>query len=157
MFRRTLSASTFAVALVVASSAASALSGGVISNFRGQLVVSKDELPEGKNDHDTIAKINAVKLKELEGAPQEDVQYWHFHYTAFLTRTGSSKLKLEFLKDNGQLSADQQLDDVDPKSNVLSGDIAIDEDQGLAKGKTYVVQLVTSGDQVVAKTTLTMK
>jgi hypothetical protein len=157
MIRRILSASTFATALVVASSVASALSNGVISNYRGQLVISKDELPEGKNDHDTLTKINALRLKEVEGEAKEDVQYWRFHYTAFLTRTGADKLTLEFLKPDGKLSANQRLEDVDPKSSVLSGDIAIDEDQGLAKGKTYTVQLVTAGDQVVAKTTLLMK
>jgi hypothetical protein len=39
---------------------------------------------------------------------------------------------------------------------VQSGDIAIDEDEGLTKGKTYTVVLL-AGEAVVAKTTLTMK
>ncbi len=153
MSRRLMSAAV--VAGVLASATVFAMSNNVISAFKGQLVISKDELPEGKNDKDTINKIKAAQLKELQGEQHGDVQAWNFHYTAFLTKTGANHLKMEFLKD-GKLSADKQLDGVDPKNSVLSGDITIDEDEGLAKGKTYTVQL-TSGGSVVAKTTLTMK
>jgi hypothetical protein len=59
------------------------------------------------------------------------------------------------MKD-GKLSADQSLDGIDGKSSVLTGDISINEDEGLAAGKTYTVQLIGPGDSVVAKATLTM-
>jgi hypothetical protein len=156
MSARTMSAAVFAVALAAAAQPVFAdVSRTVISAFHGQLVVTKDDLPEGKNDKDTIAKIKAAQLKSLEGTPKGDVTGWNFHYTAFLTKTGATHLKLEFL--NGEkLAADQQLDGVDAKSSVLTGDISIDEDEGLAKGKTYTVQ-VMNGSSVVAKTTLTMK
>jgi hypothetical protein len=127
----------------------------VISAFRGQLVVSKDELPTGKNDKDTIAKIKKEQLKELTGTAQEDNVVWNFHYTAFLNKGGAKILKMEFMKA-GKLAADKQLDGIDPKSSVLTGDITIDENEGLAKGNTYQVQLV-AGNAVVAKTTLNMK
>ncbi|MEP6864994.1 MAG: hypothetical protein ABJE66_30520 [Deltaproteobacteria bacterium] len=150
-----MSAAVFA-ALVAAGGVANAdLSRGVISNFRGQLVISKDELPEGKTDKDTTAKIKAATLKEIAGEKKEDVVYWQFHYTAFLTKTGNTKLKLEFMKD-GKLSADQSLDGIDGKSTVLTGDISINEDEGLVAGKTYTVQLIGPGESVVAKATLTM-
>ncbi|MBA3392361.1 MAG: hypothetical protein H0T89_06940 [Deltaproteobacteria bacterium] len=129
----------------------------VISAFRGQLVVSKQELPEGKNDKDTIAKIKKEKLTQLVGEAQEEVTYWNFHYTAFLSKTGSSKLKLEFYADGKRFVADKTLDGIDPKSSVLSGDISINEDEGLAKGKTYVVKLVAGKNTVVATTSLLMK
>jgi hypothetical protein len=135
------------------------MSRGVISAFRGQLVVSKDELPEGKNDSDTIKKIKDARLKELPGEAKGDVQSWHFHYTAFLNKTGSKVLKLEFMtadKDK-RLAADQRLDGVDPKSSVLTGDISIDEDEGLAKGKSYTLNLVNDKDQVVSSTAIVMK
>jgi hypothetical protein len=153
MSRRSLSAAVLALAFVAGS--AYAMSNSVISAFRGQLVVSTGDLPEGKNDRDTIAKIKAANLKELTGEPHGDVTQWYFHYTAFLNRAGASSLKLEFLKD-GKLSADKQLTGVDPKSSVLTGDITIDEDEGVAKGKTYMVQLM-AGSTVVAKTTLSLK
>ena len=130
----------------------------VINAFRGQLVVSKGDLPEGKTDKDTISKIKAAKLTTLEGETRDDVTYWHFSYAAFLSKTGASTLKMEFYKDNGkQLSADKTLDSIDPKSSLLTGEISINEDEGLAKGKTYTIKLVTDKDAVVATTTLTMK
>jgi hypothetical protein len=62
---------------------------------------------------------------------------------------------MEFM-NGSKLSADKQLDGIDPKSSVLTGDISINEDEGLAKGKTYTIQLM-SGSSVVSKTTLIMK
>ena len=148
-------------AVVVGALAAIAhaeLSANVIAQFRGQFVVSKDELPEGKNDADTVKKIKAAQLKELVGEQAADVTQWHFHYTAFLNKTGASGLKMEFLTDDKdhRLAADKQLEGVDPKSGVLSGDITIDEDEGLAKGKSYVIELA-AGTTVVARTTVTFK
>ena len=153
---RMMSAAVFAVALAASAQPVFAdVSRTVISAFHGQLVVTKDDLPEGKNDKDTINKIKAAQLKAVEGSAKGDVTGWNFHYTAFLTKTGATHLKLDFMVGD-KLAADQQLDGVDPKSSVLSGDISIDEDEGLAKGKTYTVQ-VMNGSSVVAKTSLTMK
>src|SRR5678815_5057868 len=74
-----------AVVLALTTSFAFAdLSRGVIAAFKGQLVISKSDLPEGKNDKDTIGKIKAAKLSEVTGTMQQDVAYWNFHYTAFL-------------------------------------------------------------------------
>jgi hypothetical protein len=164
---RTLSAAGLAVAPAVALAigllagggvASADMSKGVISAFRGQLVITKDDLPdEGKTDKDKIAKIKTVKLTELAGETNDDVTYWRFHYTAFLTRTGATSLKMEFYRDGKQYSADKRLDSVDPKSSVLTGDISIDENEGLAKGKSYVIKLVTEKDVVVASTPLTFK
>jgi len=151
-----MSAAVLAAALVVSGVASADMSRPVISAFKGQLIVSKAELPEGKNDKDTIAKIKAAKVVALTGEAQEDVTYWNFHYTAFLSKTGAQKLKMEFYNGK-QLAADKTLDGIDPKSAVLSGDISINEDEGLAKGKTYTVKLVNERDQVVATTPLTMK
>jgi len=156
MSLRMMSAAVLAAALVVSGVASADMSRPVISAFKGQLIVSKAELPEGKNDKDTIAKIKAAKVVALTGEAQEDVTYWNFHYTAFLSKTGAQKLKMEFYNGK-QLAADKTLDGIDPKSAVLSGDISINEDEGLAKGKTYTVKLVNERDQVVATTPLTMK
>lgn len=157
MSRQMISATALAVAVMLATTqpVSADMTKPVISAFRGQFVVSKDELPTGKNDKDTIAKIKKEQLKEVTGTAQEDNVVWSFHYTAFLNRTGAKNLKLEFMKA-GRLAADKQLDGIDPKSSVLTGDITIDENEGLAKGNTYQVQLL-AGSAVVAKTTLSMK
>jgi hypothetical protein len=129
----------------------------VVAAFKGQLVVSKAELSDGKNDKDTIAKIRAEKLTALKGEEVNDVTQWNFHYTAFLSKAGNAALKMEFYRDGKQYSADKRLDGIDPKSAVLTGQITIDEDEGLAKGKSYVIKLVGPGDSVVASTTIMMK
>lgn len=153
-----------AAALVIAAAgwggvAAADVSRNVISAFKGELVITKGELPEGKNDKDTIAKIKSERLKELSGEPKGDVTAWHFHYTAFLAKTGATQLKMEFYTNDKdkKFVADNRLDGVDPKTPVLSGEISIDEDEGLSKGKPYLIKLVTDKDVVVASTPLMMK
>lgn len=156
--RRMMSAAALAVAVVALTTQPvfADFSKSVTNSFKNQIVISKGDLPVGKNDKDTVAKIKKEQLKEITGTKQEDVTGWYFHYTAFLSKTGSSKLKMEFLK-GGKLAADKQLDGVDPKSAVLTGEIGINEDEGLAKGNVYTIQLVNGSGAVVAKTTLNMK
>ena len=158
MSRHMMSAAVVAAITLVTGGAAQAeLSRNVINSFRGQLVISKDELPEGKNDKETITKIKGAQLHELVGTAKSDVTAWHFHYSAFLSKTGATTLKLMFYADGKRYVADKRLDGVDPKSSLLTGDISIDEDEGLAKGKTYTIKLETDKDVVVSQTTLVMK
>lgn len=160
MIRHQMSVAVLAAAIVLGglgSGVATAdMSKGVIGAFRGQLVISKADLPEGKTDKETIAKIKAAKLTTVEGETRDDVTYWHFSYAAFLSKTGAQKLKMEFYNGK-QLSADKTLDGIDPKSSLLTGEISINEDEGLAKGKTYTIKLVTEKDALVATASLTMK
>lgn len=146
-----------AIAALLGGVAQADLSRNVISAFKGQLVITKGELPAGKNDKDTIQKIKKERLTSIDGDVREDVAYWNFHYTAFLKKTGSSTLKMEFYRDGKQFVADKTLDGIDPKSAVLSGDISINEDEGLSKGKAYVIKLVAGKNTVVATTNLLMK
>jgi hypothetical protein len=156
--RRLMSAAAVMAAAVGWGAIASAdMSRNVITAFHGDLVITKGDLPEGKNEKDTIARIKAERLKELTGEAREDVVYWHFHYTAFLTKVGANQLKMEFYTSEKKFVADNRLDGIDPKSTVLSGDISINEDEGLSKGKTYTIKLVTDKNAVVASTTLVMK
>jgi len=130
------------------------VSTAVIKEFRGDLVITKGDLPEGKNDKDTIAKIKSERIKELTGEERGETFSWHFHYTAFLTKVGASSLKVQFFttdKDKN-IAADTRLEGVDPKSTVLSGDITITEDDGLSKGKSYLVKVVNDKNVVVAST-----
>jgi hypothetical protein len=136
--------------------AAADMSRNVIAAFKGELVITKGELPEGKTDKDTIAKIKAERLKEVTGEAKSDVTSWLFHYTAFLSKTGATDLTMEFWNDK-KLAANKRIHSIDPKLQVLSGDIPIDEDEGLTKGTTYTVKLVNEKNAVVAQTPLVMK
>ena len=159
MSSRSLFAAVALAAAGVSGVASADVSRNVISAFKGELVITKGDLPEGKSDKDTVAKIKAERLKELTGEAKDDVQYWHFHYTAFLSKGGSTQLKMEFFTNDKdkKFVADNRLDGVDPKTLVLSGDISINEDEGLSKGKAYIIKLVTDKDVVVASTPLVMK
>jgi hypothetical protein len=149
-------------ALVVAAVAwggvaAADMSRNVLSAFKGDLVITKGELPEGKTDKETIAKIKAERLKEVVGEARSDVTGWVFHYTAFLSKTGATELTMEFWTPDKKLAANKRINGIPKDSPVVSSEIAIDEDEGLTKGTAYTVKLVTEKNAVVAQTPLVMK
>lgn len=151
---------TLCLFLIVTHGAfADGITKAVTAAFRGQLIITKNELRTGKNDKDTIAKIKAARLQTLTGEAQDGINHWNFHYSAFLKTLGATSLKLEFYtaEPKPAFVADKRLDGVDPRSAVLTGDIAISEDDGLKKGKTYTLNLVTPKGAVVATTKLTFK
>jgi len=155
--RHLLNAVIVAAVAVFAGGVASAdMSKAVIAAFRGQLVITKGELPEGKSDKDTITKIKAAQLHELAGQVNGDVKQWTFNYAAFLSKSGATSLKLEFWKEGKQYAADKGLSGVDPKSALLTGEITMDTDENIDAGKSYVIKLV-AGSATVAQATLVMK
>lgn len=162
---RILSFLFLAVALVAAPATAFAdLSKKVITTFKGQIIVSEDEAPtSGADDKETIAAIKKAQVTSVTGEKNaEDVTVWRFHYTAFLNKTGPTSVKLVFTTNDKEkrYAADQRLDGVDPKSPVISGDVSITEDDGLNKGKSYLVKMVASiggKETTLAQTTLSMK
>ncbi len=129
----------------------------VMRVFKGKLVISKDELSDGKNDKETISKIKSETLSELVGTKNDDVTAWKFHYTAFLKRMGNTQLRMEFYKDGKQYSADKRLDGIDPKAPVLAGWISITEDEGLNRNHSYLIKLTNGKNLVVAQAKLMMK
>lgn len=160
--RAALIAATLAAFVVIAVGgdvAMAEVSANVIKAFKGELVITKGELPEGKSEKDTISKIKSDRLKELTGEERDEVTHWHFRYTAFLSKTGATRLKMEFYTNDKdkKFVADNRLDGVDPKSAVLSGEISINEDEGLVKGRPYLIKLVNEKDAVVAQAHLVMK
>ena len=157
MSSRSASAALLVAAVAWGGVAAADVSRNVITAFKGELVITKGDLPEAKTDKDTIAKIKAERLKEVTGEAKNDVTAWFFHYTAFLSKTGATELTMEFWSPDKKLAANKRINGIDPKITALSGDISIDEDEGLTKGTTYQVKLVTEKNAVVAQTPLTMK
>jgi hypothetical protein len=156
MSSRSISAAVLVAAVAWGGVAAADMSRAVTAAFKGELVITKGELPEGKNDKDTIAKIKAERLKEVTGEAKSDVTGWFFHYTAFLSKTGATELTMEFWNDK-KLAANKRINGIPKDSPVVSSDLAIDEDEGLTKGTAYTVKLVTEKNAVVAQTLLVMK
>ncbi len=156
MSSRSVSAALVVAAVAWGGVAAADMSRNVLAAFKGELVITKGELPEGKSDKETIAKIRAERLKEVTGDAKSDVTGWFFHYTAFLSKTGATELTMEFWKDK-KLAANKRINGIPKDSPVVSSDLSIDEDEGLSKGTTYTVKLVTEKNAVVAQTALVMK
>ncbi len=138
------------------------LSKKVITAFKGQIVVSEGEVPSAEGDKETISAIKKSQQTSVAGEKNaDDVTVWRFHYTAFLNKAAPTSLKMVFYSDDKEkrYAADQRLDGVDPKSPVLSGDVSITEDDGLNKGRRYVIKLVATvggKDATLAQTTLKM-
>ena len=147
--------------LGVAQVAHADLSQRVVAAYKGQIVVSLDPIEAQDNDKKTIDEIKKVRLKEIKGDPNgEKVVTWHFQYTAFLNKTVSGTIKLEFF-DGDHYVADRTLEGVNSKNAVISEQVEISEDDGPAKGKKYSLKLVIDGkgggkDTVLASTDLQM-
>jgi hypothetical protein len=149
-------AAAIVVVLATAGVAQADFSAKVIAAFKGQIVVSNDEVDTAGNDKATIDAFKKARLKEVKGEPNgDDVQSWHFYYTAFLNaKPATGDLKLEFYVGDKYV-ADQHLTGVDMSTPVMNGHIDITEDDGPAKGKAYTLKLVgtVKGKDVVYSTT----
>ena len=143
--RRLFILSSLVAAAVLGTGARAAdadLSRKVIGAFKGKILVTMGKLESQGDDKTTIAGFKKASLTTLKGEQNgNDVQEWFFNYTAFMKQGGATSLTLEFYNEAGQYVADQTLTDVDPRMTVLEGDITINEDDGLAKGKKYVIKL----------------
>jgi hypothetical protein len=134
-----------AVAVALSAGALPATAGTspkVIRAFKGQIVVSADEVALTDDAKATISSLKKARVKEVKGAPNADeVTVWHFFYTAFPKHTGVTSMRFEFYNGKDYV-ADEGIMGIDPKTPVLTGRIDISEDDGPAKGKTYTVNLV---------------
>jgi hypothetical protein len=134
---------SFAIALLAGMPEAQAdLSKKVISAFKAKLVITAEPIEAAADDKATIALIKKKSLTEVKGEPNsEDAQEWRFQYTAFLSSSGYTTMALEFY-DGKKFVADRHLEGIDAAMTVLSGEITISEDDGPAKGKSYVLKMV---------------
>lgn len=158
MRRRIVAALVVVLALISTANAAE-LSEAVVAAFRGKIVLSRVAVVPAANDKETIAKLRAAQLPELTGKTTDEGQTWRFHYTAFLKKTGNEGLRVRFIsgEKDGRFAAETSVPIPDVEAPVLTGDLSINESQGLARGKAYLVQLVNDKNEVVAKTSAIFK
>jgi hypothetical protein len=159
MPRRSLAA---LLVLLVASPAVShglELSDSVVAAFRGKIVLSRAAVAPGANDKETIAKLKAAQLPEVTGKASDEGQAWRFHYTIFLKKAGNDSLHLRFIsgEKDGRFAAETSIPIPDVEAPVLSGDLTVNESQGLSRGKAYILQLANDKGEVLAKTSATFK
>jgi hypothetical protein len=152
--------SALAAVLVTAQPTHAEVSPKVEKQFRGQILVSNDALPEDAgSEAETLKafkKLNLSAIKHRRGS--DGVAAWSFHFMAFMNRKpGTSQIALDFYTaDKARLFvASKRLAGIDPQLTLLRSRIDINEDEGLNKGGTYEVRLVaeTKGKEVVLATT----
>ncbi len=130
----------------------------VSSKFKGQLVITDQQLDLGGEAGDVIAAIKKKSLTTIKSEEIEDVPTWGFFFTAFLSRApGARTVSLDFFTDDGERRyvANKKLDGIDPKVNLIQHNVMITEDDGLNKGKRYIVKLTSTvkGKEVTLATT----
>jgi len=148
-----------AAGLLIAAVARAELSDAVVAAFRGKIVLTRAAVPEGATDKETIAKLKAAQLTELVGSSKGEGQEWRFHYTAFLKKTGNLALKVRYIsgEKDGRLAAESPIPIPDVDDAALTGELSINERQGLERGKAYLLQLVNDKGEIVAKTSAIFK
>jgi len=152
--------SLFALLVCLASGVArAALSDAVVAAFKGKVVLTRGAVAEGATDKETIARLKAAQVSELNGAPGDDGRLWTFHYTVFVKKTGNVGLTLQFVSGeaDGRLAAETALPIVDEQSPVIEGNLTIGESRGLVRGKAYLLKVVNDKGDVVAKASAIFK
>lgn len=135
---------------------------GVQKALRGKILITDTPLPAaGEDDKKTIKQYKAAHKKELAHDVVDEIPTWRFHYTAFLKKAPkTTALAFDFYNSKRQFVADKRFTGIDPKLKILSGFLAMNEDDNLNKGQTYVVKLtgkVRGREVVFATTKLTLK
>ena len=144
-----------AFALFWPASAMAGKSGSVANTFKGQILISENELPDPdpEDTKGTIKLYRAQSLKVITGSVTDGVASWSFHFTAFMkSKPKTSSLTLEFYTDDKEklFVADKRLNGADPSLQILASTVNISEDENLNRGRKYVVKLVaTTGKKTV--------
>jgi len=149
-----------AIALGAGSVAIAGYGRKVEKTFRGQILITADQLDlsAGDSDADAIKHCKQAQLKVVKSEEDDGVATWRFYYTAFFKRqpTGST-VSLDFYTDDKDklYVANKKMTGVDPKIRTLQAHVVITEDDGLNPGRNYIVKLsgTAHGKEVVLAVT----
>ncbi len=117
--------------------------------FKGQLIISEDELPapDPSDAKGTIKTYKQLALKTITGSVADGVATFDFHFTAFMkAKPKTSSLTLEFYTDDKEklFVADKRLNGADPNVSILASTVKISEDENLNRNRKYTVNLVAT-------------
>lgn len=118
----------------------------VEKTFRGQILITADQLnlSAGDSDADAIKHCKKARLKVVTSDEEDGVATWQFYYTAFFKRHPTSgTVSLDFYTDDKDklYVANKKMTGVDPKLKTLQAHVVITEDDGLNPGRKYIVKL----------------
>jgi hypothetical protein len=146
------------VAAVAPAIARADVSEAVQKKLKGKLYLSDQPFPlEGGPDADAIHAIEKHARRRLTAAAVEGVATWRIAFVAFLgKKPGVTELSVDFTTDDKdkQFAAQKRLAGVSADVPLLAGEFEITEDDGLARGKAYRVDVVarSKGKDVVLAT-----
>lgn len=130
----------------------------------GQILVTPRPLSEMHlESSQTAAALQKAHQHTLTQEPGGDgAPTWKFYFTAFLAKApGVTILSMDFYTDDKErMYVANKRFGVDPGVLVISGRMALSEDDGLARDRRYIVRLtaqVKGRDVVLATTKLTTK
>lgn len=142
---RSIGALTLALTFALLGTAHAGVSKKVQKVFRGQILITDGPLPEATGDDAaTVSALKKARVKELKHTELDGVAEWSFDYTAFLKKKPkTSSLSVDFYTaDKAKLYvANKGLMGIDPNLTVLSGTLTINEDDGLNRGRTYIIKV----------------
>jgi hypothetical protein len=153
-----------AVVLLAGALAHAGVSKKVQAKFRGQILVTTEELPdtEGMSDVEAAQVLKKLDQSKIVGSDGGEVKSWTFYYTAFLKQpAGTKDLSLDFHKtDKDKTYAANSRLTVDPGLTIIMGRLTIDENEGPNPGTTYDLFLrgkLKGKEVVLAKTRITLE
>ena len=155
----------FGVIVAGAAIAHAALNRKVEAAFRGQILITEQplDLEEGGDPARIIADCKKQTLLTVKHVKVGGTPVWTFYYTAFLKQKPRlTELSLDFYTTDAEALyvADKKLGGVDPGVATLQGKVEISEDDGLTRGRTYLVKVtgvLKKREIVFATATVTMK
>lgn len=154
-----------AFVITTVDSAQADVSQKVQKAFRGKILITDGPLPNARStDSATIEHFKKAQLTEIKHTSEEDgVRQWDIDYTAFLKKAPKVRsLSFDFYTaDKSKLYvANKGIMGIDPKLTIMNGRLSINEDEGVNRGRTYVVKLtgtVKKREVVFATAKITLK
>lgn len=132
--------------------------------FRGKILITKGPLPAaGLTDAETISAYKKAGQRALSHSESEGIAEWSFQFTAFLKKPSKvTSMSVDFYTADKQklYVANKRLLGVDAKAVIIAGALSINEDDGLVRGRNYVVKLtgqVRNKEVTFAQAKITMK
>jgi hypothetical protein len=135
------------------------LSEAVQKKFKGQILVSEQPLPESAaDDAEQIRQLQKAHTGVIAHRKGDGVPVWRFHFIAFMSKKpGVTQVALDFYTDDKKkdFAAQERLTGIDPKLDLLQAEAELSEDDGLSRGRSYVVRLTAEvkGKEMVLATT----
>ncbi len=137
----------------------------VQKSFDGRILITDQPLPKrGGSESRIISSFERAHIAELSGTESDEgIAAWEFYFTAFLKRAPkNSALSLDFYTDDADrlFVAQKRFLGVDPVLRIVASHVNIDENDGLLRGRSYLVKLTTTRkgrDITLAQTKLTTK